>query len=46
MRAIRYTAPGQYRISDVDRPEPVYDEARRVARLRSLPAEQQHFKSR
>ena len=22
MRAVRYTAPGQYRISDVDRPEP------------------------
>jgi len=26
MRAIRYTAPGQYRISDVDRPEPMAGE--------------------
>src|SRR4029453_16331293 len=26
MKAIRYTAPGQYRISDVDRPEPMAGE--------------------
>ena len=26
MRAVRYTAPGQYSISDVDRPEPMAGE--------------------